>query len=370
MIVADFIERFEAYCPPSLAEEGDPIGLQIGDRNAVVKKILVTLDVRPQVVAEAIAAGVDLIFAKHPLIFRPAKTITTDNPQTKMYLDLIQHQIAVYVAHTNLDIVPNGLNDWFCEALEIQETDYLTPTHTKKFYKLQTFVPVSHTTILRDALANVGAGVLGAYQGCAFTSAGTGYFTPNVEAKPFSGTKNQPSAVPEEKLEVSFPEELLAMVVETVWQHHPYEEPVLDIFLDEGKRENYGLGRVGNLATPIPLADFIQRVKKTFAVPTVKVIANDPQQMVQRIAICGGSGEKFYPDAIRQHADVYITGDVYYHTAHDMEALGLTVIDPGHYIESFCKEKLVRLFNSWQLEKEEDLTIVASKVNTNPFSFQ
>lgn len=40
----------------------------------------------------------------------------------------MKHDIAVYVSHTNIDIVPDGLNDWFCELLEITDTDILTPT--------------------------------------------------------------------------------------------------------------------------------------------------------------------------------------------------------------------------------------------------
>ncbi len=50
----------------------------------------------------------------------------------------------------------------------------------------------------------------------------------------------------------------------------------------------------------------------------LRVIAKDDTKMIQRVAICGGSGEKFYHDALRKQADVYITGDVYYHTAHDI----------------------------------------------------
>ena len=67
---------------------------------------------------------------------------------------------------------------------------------------------------------------------------------------------------------------------------------------------------------------------------------------MKRIAICGGSGEKFYPQAIAQRADVYITGDIYYHTAHDMQSAGLIAIDPGHYIESLCKQRFIEKFES------------------------
>ncbi len=70
----------------------------------------------------------------------------------------------------------------------------------------------------------------------------------------------------------------------------------------------------------------------------LQVITNDTK-MIQRVAICGGSGEVL-SDTLRKQADVYITGDVYYHTAHDMIAEDLPVIDPGHYIEALCKQNL------------------------------
>jgi len=70
---AKFIEKFEKYCPLFLAQEADPVGLHLGTLDKEIKKIMVTLDVRPEVVGEAIARSVDLIFAKHPLIFRSVK---------------------------------------------------------------------------------------------------------------------------------------------------------------------------------------------------------------------------------------------------------------------------------------------------------
>ena len=83
---------------------------------------MVALDIREQTVAEAIAHGVDLIIVKHAPIFRPLKDLVADRAQNQIYIDLIKHDIAVYVSHTNIDIVPDGLNDWFCQlwTLKIQ----------------------------------------------------------------------------------------------------------------------------------------------------------------------------------------------------------------------------------------------------------
>ena len=108
----EFIELFESHVPTWLAEDGDPVGLHLGDLSRPVRRILVTLDVRPEVVQEAIEKKADFIFSHHPPIYRPLKNLDVSDKQTKMYVDLLKHDISVYAAHTNLDNANNGMNDW------------------------------------------------------------------------------------------------------------------------------------------------------------------------------------------------------------------------------------------------------------------
>ena len=128
MLASEIIARYEAYCPQELSIEGDISGLQIGTLNKEVDKVLVALDIREQTVAEAIEAGAGLIIVKHAPIFRPLKDLVADKAQNQIVLDLIKHDIAVYISHTNIDVVEDGLNDWFCQLLEIEETSYLSQT--------------------------------------------------------------------------------------------------------------------------------------------------------------------------------------------------------------------------------------------------
>jgi len=81
----EFIKRFEAYCPLWLAEEGDPVGLHVGTLNKPLERVMMTLDVRPEVVAEAIEKKIDLIIAKHPPIFRPLNRLLTRRPHQYGY---------------------------------------------------------------------------------------------------------------------------------------------------------------------------------------------------------------------------------------------------------------------------------------------
>ena len=111
MKVNDFCNIIEKIAPKRLKESFDNVGLQVGDKNNEVKKILVALDCTLDVIEEAKKESADLIFSHHPLMFIKPSNITTDTLQGKKIIELIKNNISLYSAHTNLDSVKNGLND-------------------------------------------------------------------------------------------------------------------------------------------------------------------------------------------------------------------------------------------------------------------
>lgn len=364
----ELIARFDAYCPQWLAEEGDPVGLAIGTLNKEVHRVLVTLDVRPEVVEEAIREKVDLIIAKHPPIFRPIKRLVTDDPQNKMYAELLKNDIAVFAAHTNLDIMENGLNDWLCEDLGIKNTTYLRETHVISSKRLSVYVPVEKAQQMRDVLTAAGAGEIEASAQSSYTLIGKRRLTLHTEGRTNVGMNDQyEETIQEAKIDVLFPETLQEKVVAALYDAHSNEEPNFSIQTIENRQHRFGIGRIGILECPLPLEDFALKVKKTFDVEGLRLITTDRHALVQRVAICSGSGEKFFMDAKKQKADVYITGDVYYHTGHDMLANDLSVIDPGHYIEQRCKQILVEKLNEWKKRENWTIDFLESTVDTNPF---
>ena len=121
------IQRFEQFASPQLAEKWDHVGLQVGDPDRPIKKLMTTLDTRPETVQEAIDQGVDFIFAHHPVMFHPAKDLDTRNPQNAMYAQLLAHHITVYAAHTNLDTANSGMNDWLAAQLHLSNCQPLVP---------------------------------------------------------------------------------------------------------------------------------------------------------------------------------------------------------------------------------------------------
>jgi len=117
----DIIRYFESKYPTDLAYEWDNCGLQIGTLNLKTKKVLITLDVTKDVVKEAIKHKVQLIISHHPLMFKPMQTIIFDSPRGWIVKNLIQHNIAVYSAHTNFDVADGGMNDILASKLGLSE---------------------------------------------------------------------------------------------------------------------------------------------------------------------------------------------------------------------------------------------------------
>lgn len=121
----ELIQRFEQFANPQLAESWDNPGLQLGNPDMPIRRLMTTLDVRPEVVQEAIEQHVDFIFAHHPVMFHPAKNLDTRVPQNEMYAQILSHGITVYAAHTNLDTTNGGMNDWLAKKLRLTNTERL-----------------------------------------------------------------------------------------------------------------------------------------------------------------------------------------------------------------------------------------------------
>ncbi|MGC4376005.1 Nif3-like dinuclear metal center hexameric protein [Fictibacillus sp. Mic-4] len=362
------ISIMEKFAPKSLAEEGDPIGLQVGTLNKPVKKVMIALDVLETVVDEAIEKGVDLIIAHHPMIYRPLKRIDTSRSQGRVIEKLIKNDITVYAAHTNLDVAQGGVNDWLAEALKLTNTTVLKPTTMAKYIKLAVFVPKSHVDKVRDAISSAGAGHIGNYSHCTFNSSGLGTFKPLEGTNPYIGKLGELEIVDEVKIETIVPEALKKAVISEMLHAHPYEEVAYDVYPLENEGEFLGIGKIGQLEKAMTLEEFVQHVKNSLHVNALRVIKGH-NRPIQKVAVVGGDGNKFISAAQFKGADVLVTGDIYYHNAHDAQAEGLTIIDPGHNIEKIMKKGLQQVIAQSVKEKKYDTEVICSEVNTDPFMF-
>lgn len=113
----ELTEYLELIAPSALAESYDNVGLLIGDENAKINKVLISLDTDEQVAKEASELGVQLILSHHPLIFHPVKNILKSSSFGRTAYALIQNNISLYAMHTNFDSVSGGLCDYFLQQI-------------------------------------------------------------------------------------------------------------------------------------------------------------------------------------------------------------------------------------------------------------
>lgn len=361
------IRLFDEFVPPQLAVQNDRIGLQVGTLRKEVKKVMLTLDVTPEVVDEAIRQHVDLIIAHHAVIFRPLKSLRTDTPAGKIYEKLLKHSVAVYIAHTNWDVANGGVNDVLAQKIALQDTRVFVPTYEQALKKLVVFVPMSHREAMLEALGEAGAGWIGQYSHCTFQLNGTGTFKPQTGTDPYIGTTGQLERVDEVRIEtVIATDSEQQRVLEAMLTVHPYEEVAYDLYPLDIKGQVYGLGRIGQLDKPVSFVEFTSRVKRAFGLETVRTVG-DLERTVRRVAILGGMGPKHLADAVEARADVYITGDIDFHTAQDALAEGIALIDPGHHVEHLVlepmQEKLTTALDG------TDTVVSVSKTHTDPFRY-
>lgn len=362
------IQLFEQFSPKAYAVEGDKIGLQIGTLNKKVNNVMITLDVVESVIDEAIDKNVDLIIAHHPPIFRPIKKLTTETAYGRMIEKCIKYDIAVYAAHTNLDVANGGVNDLLAEALHLKNVDVLIPTYEDELKKLVVFVPSTHEKELRTALGQAGAGHIGQYSHCSFMTEGEGSFLPLGEATPFIGEKGKLEIVRESRIETIFPVSLQRKVIQAMLKAHPYEEVAYDIYPLEQKGPSMGLGRIGTIENELTLQEFAEHVKKSLHVERVRMVG-DPNSYVKKVAVLGGDGNKYIQQAKMKGADAYVTGDLYFHVAQDALMLDLNVIDPGHHVEKVMIKGVSKMLGNLCEQQHFEVNIFGSEVDTNPFKF-
>ncbi len=324
------IEAMDKLAPRSLAEDWDNVGLLVGSSAQTIHKILITLDVTKAVVEQAVKDKIDLIIAHHPVIFKSISAIRTDLPQGQILSALIKADIGVYAAHTNLDTASGGVNDVLADAFQLCDVRPLADNFSEKLCKLVVFVPETHREIVGDAIMTAGAGHIGNYSHCSFAANGIGTFLPLDGSKPFIGHAGKLEHVQESRLETIMPEKVYKSVVKAMLKVHPYEEVAYDVYPLMNSGEKLGLGRVGKLVSPIVLADFIEQVKSALGVSAVSVVG-DQNKLIKKVAVCGGAGASLLHKAAFAGADVLVTGDVKYHEGQDAVALGISIINAGHF---------------------------------------
>jgi dinuclear metal center YbgI/SA1388 family protein len=360
--IRQVIDFLETIAPRAYQESYDNSGLITGDASGELTGALVTLDCVEKVIDEAIAKNCNLIVAHHPIIFKGLKKLTGSNYVERTIIKAIQHNIAIYAIHTNLDNVHTGVNRKICEKIGLTNLQILSPK-SNTLQKLVTFIPKENTEAVLASLHEAGAGQIGNYNNCSFRVEGTGSFKPNEAADPHIGKKGVQEFVSENRVEVIFPSYLEKTILKALRKSHPYEEIAYYLTSLNNQNQEVGSGMAGELENELEPLQFLKRLKERMDLNVIRPHLID--KPVKKVAVCGGSGSFLLQDAIRAGAQVFITADFKYHEFFDAEDR-IIIADIGHYeSEVFTKELLQEVLT----KKFPTFAINFSTSVTNPISY-
>ena len=363
MKIKEITNYLESIAPLYFQEDYDNSGLLVGNENTIVDGALITLDCTEEVVEEAIALGCNLIIAHHPIIFSGLKKLTSNNYVERIIIKAIKNDIAIYAIHTNLDNVANGVSAKIAEKLGVENCKILSPKKDL-LRQLAVYCPSSDAEKVRNELFKAGAGDIGNYDECSFTSVGEGTFRANEGCNPHLGEIGERHQEKEEKIEVIFPKHKEQAIISAMKNVHPYEEVAYQIYILDNLYENVGSGVVGKLSKVVDSAKFLELLKRTMKTDCVRY-SKLVKSKIERVAICGGSGSFLLSNAIKAKADIFITADFKYHEFFDAED-DIIIADIGHYeSEQFTKD----LIYDFLTKKFSKFAIQLSKVNTNPIKY-
>jgi len=376
MRVADVTDLIEGWYPPHRAEDWDAVGLVCGDPDAEVRTILLAVDPVAAVADEAVALDADLLVVHHPLYLKGTTTVAASTPKGRVVHRLLGAGCGLFTAHTNADSPTGGVSAAIASALGLLDVVPLDPDLSAPRDKLVVFVPATHADAVRRALAEAGAGRIGDYDAASFTSSGEGRFRPLPGANPAIGSVGDLEVVDEVRIEVVADRSMRGALISALLAAHPYEEPAYDVIeLADLTDHDCGSGRLGRLPEPLTLRAFADQAASVFPSTAIGLrVAGDPDQVVETVALCGGSGDFLLDRARAAGADVYVTSDLRHHPASEsMEAGGPALVDVAHAAaESLwlpvLRDRLVAVLNAQGLG--DTVTVHVSTTNTDPWTFR
>jgi dinuclear metal center YbgI/SA1388 family protein len=363
MKLKDLTSFLDSAIPLSFQEGYDNAGLQVGMPDKEISSALITLDITEEVLDEAGYAGCDLIVSHHPLIFNGIKQLSGRTVIERILLKAIKKDVAIYSAHTNLDVLENGVSRKMAEKLGLKNIKVLVPLKNR-LVKLVTFIPENHLEKVREALFEAGAGMIGGYDKCSFSTPGTGSFRAGNDTEPYTGEKGKIHFEKEVRFETILFSHMKGRVVKALLETHPYEEVAYDIYPLENDNIRAGMGCTGELPSPMDEKDFLRLLGSVFSANGIRYSKSAGYQ-ISKVALCGGAGGPLLNDAIASGADAFVSADIRYHSFFDA-GNKIFIADIGHFeSEKFSTEILYDLI----VKKFPKFAVRFSEINTNPINY-
>lgn len=329
----EVVDLVHGWYPPSTAESWDAVGLVSGDPDAVVRKVMLAVDPVLPVADEAAGWGADLLVTHHPLFLKAVHGVPATTPKGRTLARLTGAGCGLLAAHTNADLAAGGVSEALATTLGLRGVQPILPAAAGPLDKVVVFVPAGQVDRVRAALVDAGAGRLGDYDQCTFTTAGEGRFRPLAGATPAVGEIGRVEVVEELRVEAVLPRARRSAVIRAMLAAHPYEEPAWDLLelADAGLAET-GTGRIGEIPETT-LRGFAGAVAAALPETAQGVrVAGDPDRVVRRVAVCGGAGDFLLDQMATSDADVYVTSDLRHHPASEfLEKDGPALLDISHW---------------------------------------
>lgn len=323
LTVGELLDALTDRFPIHWAEPWDRVGLVVGGTNPRVTGAVVALDATAEAVERAHSSGANVLVTHHPPYLDVPERILAGPGPAGTVEAAIRCGIAIISLHTNLDRAPAGASA-LARTLGLEETGPLEAS-AEPVVLVVTYAPVEAIPALRAAMAAAGAGRLGEYEACAFTSDGRGLFEARSNARPVVADHGE--GVAEVCLEMVAPPSAADAVLAAARTAHPYEEPVILAVPSQRARGAARLGRVCTWDGGATLGELAKHVAATLGVACR--VWGDPERPVRSIAVANGSAGSLLETAVTT-ADTLIGGEVRYHDALAASAAGLAIIEAGH----------------------------------------
>jgi dinuclear metal center YbgI/SA1388 family protein len=363
MQLKEITKYLEQLAPLSSQESYDNSGLIVGDPEMEISAVLVSLDCTEAILDEAISLGANLIIAHHPIVFKGLKRLNGANYVERTVIKAIKNDTAIYAIHTNLDNYRFGVNHEIGRRLGLHDLKVLQPAKDT-LSKLVVYVPHDQVEHVRNVMFESGSGNIGDYSDCSFELEGDGSFRPGDNTNPAVGEIGKREIVKETRIEVLVSNHSIGQVVQGMIKAHPYEEVAYDVIPIKNLNQYEGAGMIGELLEPMDESNFLHQLKEKFGCGVIRHtdLLGKP---IRKVAFCGGSGSFLLTNAMRQKADIFITGDFKYHEFFDAEEK-IVIADIGHYeSEQFTIDLIGELLK----KKFATFAVHLTAINTNPINY-
>jgi dinuclear metal center YbgI/SA1388 family protein len=366
--VSDFVTALNTMAPAVLSEPWDNVGMQIGHHAHPVHRVWVALDPLAGVVEAACEDNADLLVCHHPLTIKGIRKIDLATDYGRIVRTCCRNGLTIVCAHTNLDAASGGLNDLWASQLGISVTRVLGSPVESKTYKLVVFVPLSAEISFLETFRQIqGAGRIGDYDMCTFRTMGIGTFRPGAQGKPHIGNIGEFNQVKEARLETVVAAEAVDSVLAACRKAHPYETMAYDLYPLKPVKTDQGIGRVGKLPQPVTLMELARLIKNRMALSHVRAVGRS-DLVVDEVALCTGSGAGLLPAFFASSAQVFVSGDLRYHDARDIEQRQRGCIDVGHFAsEHIVVAHLTEWLKKWCRQHDWPVSVQAAEMEKDPF---